>query len=245
MSVLTWQDWLDIVTERGLIPAGADPDLAADLLRRFGVAYDPAQLDAHAAARDAYHDMQARPGGAVPAFITDAIRTWDFAPASAALSSMQAALSTADQVTTILPAVEARGGRVEQAVLAATSQADLDAAVALAERQKTMAIDVLDAIGDLDEPRDSLQELGLSGVVLPDGSEAIAAVEAIDSDAASAQVDEIRSTLGGAREVGTQRAAMIGGGIAAAVLLVVAVITGAFLVRHQHPVPAASPTMDA
>ena len=163
VSILTWQDWLDIVTERGLIPAGADPDLAAKLLRRFGVAYDPAQLDAHAAARDAYHDMQDRTDGAVPAFITDAIRSWDFDPASAALSSMQAALSTADQVATILPAVEADGGRVEQAVLAATSQADLDAAVALAERQKTMAIDVLDAIGDLDEPRDSLQELGLSG----------------------------------------------------------------------------------
>ena len=141
-------------------------------------------------------------------------------------------------MATILPAVEADGGRVEQAVLAATSQADLDAAVALAERQKTMAIDVLDAIGDLDEPRDSLQELGLSGVVLPDGSEAIAAVEAIDADTASAQVDEIRSTLGGARDVGTQRAAMIGGAIVAATLLVGLLILGVVVVRRRRRRPA-------
>ena len=150
-------------------------------------------------------NLQATTDGGVPGFITEAIASWNHDPASSALASMQAALATAAQAESILPAAKAAGGPVEAAVLAATSQADLDATVALAELQNDLAVDVADALGDLEEPRDQLQELGLAGTLVPDGSAAVAAVQAVDAEAATAEAEAIRSTIGGARDVGTRR----------------------------------------
>ena len=86
-KLLMWRDWLDIVTERGLIPAGADPDLAADLLVEYGVTPDRDEMTAHGAARDAYHALRDLAGGPVPAFITDALARWDFETAQSAIDA--------------------------------------------------------------------------------------------------------------------------------------------------------------
>ncbi len=222
-EVVHWQDWLDVVTERGLVPAGADPDLAADLLHEYGVATDEEHLAARAAARDGYHDLLELTGGRVPSWLPATLTRWDFTDAQAAIDAASKAWTTAASVETILPAVDVDGGPVQQAVTAAATQEELDAAAATAESQVVLASDVAEAIAVKAAPRDAIQELGLAGTELPDEAVAIEAVANVDADAASAAADEIRATITGAREVGMQRAAMIGGAIGVLVVLLAGV----------------------
>ena len=230
-KLLMWRDWLDIVTERGLIPAGADPDLAADLLVEYGVTPDRDEMTAHGAARDAYHALRDLAGGPVPAFITDALARWDFETAQSAIDAATEAWTTAGSVEGVLPGVEADGGPIQDAVLGSESQDELAAAVTLAGAQRSAAEDVADALAVLAAPRDAIQELGLAGTTLPDGAAAIQAVEDVDADRAAAEADAIRAVIGAARDTGTQRAALIGGGIA--LVLVLAVVVAVIARRHR------------
>jgi hypothetical protein len=228
-ALLSWQSWLDLVTERGLVPAGADPGLLDEALVRFGISTDPDLLAARQEALAAYHAYRDA-HGAVPAFITSYMRSWDFAAAMNALTAANLALNTAGGVEAILPGVEVGGGPVEQAIAGAGDQADLDAAVTLAEKQVALAEDVAGAFELEAAPRDVLQQLGLAGTEPADHAPAVDAVEAVDEAVAGGEADRIRATIEGAKDVGTQRAGLAGGGVLGALLLVV---LGVFLVRRR------------
>ena len=74
-----WRQWLDIVDEVGLVPAGVqDPELAEGLLRRYGIA-KRSQLDGRAEARAAFHELQAMaPDGVTPAVVRRLMDDWEF-----------------------------------------------------------------------------------------------------------------------------------------------------------------------
>lgn len=74
-----WRQWLDIVDEVGLAPtAGADPQLAEDLLLDYGIA-TTRSLDGRAEARAAFHDLQAMaPDEVTPAAVRRALDDWKF-----------------------------------------------------------------------------------------------------------------------------------------------------------------------
>ncbi len=241
-AVSTWRHWLDLVVERGVIPAGADPRLVADLLTTYGVAPDAGEVAAHETARAGWHALQDLTGGKAPAMVVAALAAWDDVTAQAAIDAANRAWTTVGAVEANLPDVDIDGGPVREAVIAATTQADLDAAVSMADQQVAMASDVADALAVLAAPRDSIQELGLMGTTLPDPAPAIEAVARVDGDAAADLADAIRSTIGGARDAGVQRAALAGGGLVVVVLLMVA---GAVIVlrrrRHSRVAAVASP----
>lgn len=74
-----WRQWLDIVDEVGLVPAGvADLTFAEDLLVETGVIRRRA-VRGRADARAAYRDLQAlAPAGVTPVVVRRALDGWDF-----------------------------------------------------------------------------------------------------------------------------------------------------------------------
>jgi hypothetical protein len=223
-TAIGWRDWVDIVTERALVPAGADPDLAADLIATYDTGIDPSELAAHKAARYAYHRHLDR-YGSVPASVTDAMRRWAFEAAQAGLAAADQAAASAASVGDILPGVDTDGGPVDAAIRAAQTQSDLEAAVRLAASQVDIAREVAAAFALEAAPRDALQELGLAGMPAVHHSIALDAVERVDAQTAHAEAVRIRSLIEGARQAGLVRAALLIAGIAAGiVVLVVAVV---------------------
>jgi len=237
---LTWKDWLDIVTERGLVPAGADENLAADLLLKYRVTADVDQMTARAAAREAYAAFAKTSGATPPAFIAAAVQTWDFTGAQKALDTAQVAWDTAAATEQVLPDAKADGGVIRTAVFAAASQGDLDAAVTAANDQQAAARDVADAIEVLGAPRDTMAQIGLIGAVVPTADAAIAAVVKGDGPAAAAEADAIRTTIGAAADAGAQRT-MIGGGALVVVLLLLILAVVLLWRRSRTSSPALPP----
>jgi hypothetical protein len=224
-AAVGWQTWLDIVVERGLVPAGADPGLADALAKTYGVTAADDVLAAHTHAIAAYHDLVAALGGPAPAAVTDALRTWEFEPAEAAIATAREVRETASSIDATLPGVATADGAVVTAILGAKTQADLDAAAVMADQQFELATAVADAIAMEHAPRDAIQELGLIGTTLPDDADAVAAVSRIDAAAAQSAVARIRAAIDGARDAGTQRLALALGGIVSLFLLVVGAVT--------------------
>jgi hypothetical protein len=222
-AAIGWRDWLDIVTERALVPAGADPDLAARLLATYDTGIDPAELEAHRAARMAYHRHLDR-YGSVPASVTDAMRRWAFEAARAGLGAADEAAASAASVAGILPGIDVAGGPVEQAIRSARTQADLDGAIRLAATQVAIARDVAAAFALEAAPRDALQELGLAGSPSVDHAIARSAVQRVDADAARTEAARITALIDGAGEAGLVRAALIVAVVVGAMLVVVSVI---------------------
>jgi hypothetical protein len=225
-----WHSWLDVIEQEGLRPAGAAPDLAARLLRSYGVTFDDAALAKHAQAVEAYLALQKLTGGVVPAPITSALAGWQFDEASAATSAATAAWQAGDAAVATVAGSSADGGPVRAAVLAATTQDELDSAVALAARQQVLATDVSAALATAAEPRDAIQQLGLLGTILPANADAVTAVTKLDVDGGTAVAQQIRTVIGAARDIGIQRAAAIGGLLVAVLIL----LLGAFLLRRRR-----------
>jgi hypothetical protein len=215
-----WREWLDVIELRGLRPAGADVDLAASLLRTYGGANDDGKLAARRAALDAFAALTTMTGGAAPSIVTSALAEWDFDQAIPAIAAARTAWEAADSTATVLPSAESPANTIRAAVLAAKTQADLDAAVALAARQHALAVDVADALVVHGAPRDAIQELGLVGANLPGVAIALDAVSRIDVEAGTTSAAAIRTMIGTARDAGTQRLVLIAGTLVGLMLLV-------------------------
>jgi hypothetical protein len=231
-AALSWQEWLDIVTERGLVPAGADPDLATNLLVAYGVTNDQTKLEAHAAAIRAYRELVTLTGGHVPPAVTGQLSAWNFGAANAAMTSATEAWTAAGSVHDTLPDVVVEGGKVQQAVTSADSQDQLEAARTLATTQAKLAGDAADAIALAHAPRDPIETIGLIGTAIPAQAEVVDAVTRIDADPVAALTGQIRSTIGAARDAGIQRLA-----IGLGVLLLIALVAGVGLWRRRSVPP--------
>lgn len=230
-TILSWDDWLDIVTAQGLIPAQADVNLAADLLTEYGVATPADGLADRAKALRGYLDLQTSTGGRAPSLILDAIANWDFAAANRAVDAARRAWAGASSVPTILAGATVSDGPVEKAVAAAHSQADLDAAAALADQQVALARRVADSLAAEAAPRDAVAQIGLLGTSLPDDAVAVRAVTEVDAAAANGAADQIMSAISGAHDAGVQRIAV---GVSLAAVLLLGGVTWMVL-RRRHP----------
>jgi hypothetical protein len=216
-----WKEWLDIVELDGLVPAGADVDLAARLLRTYGATQDDGFLAARRAAMTEYAALTAISGSDGPVAVTSALGAWDFPGASAAIATARSAWHAADEAAAAAPDATGATAAVRAAVLAAITAADLEAAAALADSQRALAVDVADALAVEAAPRDAIQELGLVGTVLPGRARALDAIVRIDTSAGAALAAEIRASIGAARDLGVQRLAIIVGTVVGLGLLVV------------------------
>ncbi len=82
-----WRQWLDIVDEVGLFPAGVpDLQLAQGLLVRYGIAKRSGLQD-RADARAGFHALRdLAPDGRTPVVVRRLLDTWDFADAWRAIA---------------------------------------------------------------------------------------------------------------------------------------------------------------
>jgi hypothetical protein len=222
-----WRTWMDLVTERGYVPAGADPARLSELLAAYGVADDAAELTARAETHAAYHELAAAMGDRpTPKAVTDALGQWDFEAAGAAITSARSAWQDVASVASRLPSIDVDRGAVQLAVVNAASQADLDAAAGQAATQASLASGLADALAKQDAPRDPLQSLGLLGAAVPDTATLVDAVARVDSGVATSGIDAINASLDSARDVGLQRLAI------GLVALVIVLLAGWFVSRR-------------
>jgi hypothetical protein len=94
-----WRQWLDIVDETGLVPAGIeDLTFAEDLLVETGVIRSRA-VRGRADARAAFHELRGlAPAGITPVVVRRAMDTWDF---EAARGHMRLARQVADRLRAV------------------------------------------------------------------------------------------------------------------------------------------------
>ena len=227
-----WRAWLDAVTEGGLAPAGADAALAADLVGTHALPSSSDTLTRYALIHDRYRQLVELNGVPAPEAVLVPLRSWRFDEAEPAITAAIGALETSAEVEARLAGADVSDGPVAQAVRAAMSSDDLGSASALAKAQLAMAEDVAGALGILDSPRDVLQTVGLVGAELPSPDAAVAAVERADGPAATAISNQIRTTIGAARDVGLQRVAIAFGTLAAITIAGLAI--SAFVRRRRR-----------
>ncbi len=223
-AVATWQDWLDAVDELALAPAGAQADLASNLLVEFGATADRATLARRTAARTAYHALvSAIDDWVVPDAVRHPLAAWEFDQAATAVAAASRAWAVTAETDEVLPGVDARHGPVADAWAAAETVEDLDAAASLARTQLEAARDVAEATAMLGQPLDFVQQVGLVGAQPPSLDAAIDAVHNADTDAAARAIASVRATIGGLRDSGRTR-------IAAAIAALVAMLSVVILV---------------
>jgi hypothetical protein len=200
----TWREWLDVVELQGLVPAGADRDLAARLLAEYGAATSPDLVAARRSALTAYDALVARIGSP-PAVITEAMRAWSFDAAQKAITAASTAWDESEAVLGTFRGLDGAPSPVRTAVSGSHTQADLDAAVLLGQRQVALAKDAADARATLAASRDLVQSVGLLGRTLPADADLVRAVGAADEAAAAAWTSQVRAQIGGARDLGIIR----------------------------------------
>ena len=236
-----WRTFLDLVDEVGLVPAGvADLELAQDLLLQYGVA-DQDSLAGRAEARAAYHALAADLGPwAMPEAIRWPLERWDFVEARSRIAIAAEVLGQAREADVALDGIDALDGPVKAAFEKANDAQQLARARDLAGAQTAAATEVAATLAMLNEPRDTLEEIGLMGVELaPVGEAALAAARAADADAAGAAAGRIRDLLTRAGDVGLQRVALAAGGALLVLLLVIVGTTATVRRRRRRLVPAA------
>jgi hypothetical protein len=226
------QEWIDIIEQVGLVPAGADQDLAAHLALTYGATHDDQLLALHRAATTSYQALLTRLGD-VPVPVRDALGAWTFDKATAAMAAAGLALDSAEAVAAALPALDGERVSVQATVRAAATQADLDAAAARGTTERALATDVATALALEATPRDPIEALGLLGATLPGDQSVIDAVARVDHDAATSQAAQISSMIAGARDAGMQRLALIVGSLVGLVLLLV--ILRVVIRRRRRP----------
>ena len=133
--------WLDAMDELGLVPSAvADLDFAQSLVIRFGAGPTVGSLVDRSAARAMYHKLVPAIGTwVVPEAILRSLAEWRFANATDEMKAETAAFAAATAADAALHEADPLDGPVKDAVAAAKTQADLDAAVAKAIDQQAAA----------------------------------------------------------------------------------------------------------
>lgn len=217
----TWQRWMDLVDERGLIPAEAeDPEWLQALLVDLGAATG-AEVDHRAETRALYHDLLAdsAPWDA-PMAIRREMTNWQFETATDYIAVGVGIDALHDEAVELVPDV-ADSTVIEDAYELADDESDLTAATAMAEEEREAADVVADAAAAAESDPNPVEAVGLLGSDLD--ASAAAATESLvngDYEAATATANETidakaNAALGGALRIGGALlvAAAVGGGI--------------------------------
>jgi len=224
----TWQDWLDLADERGLLPSGeADLDWLQELLVEVGAASERALAD-RADTRANYHDLlDATDPWHAPTVIRFDMARWDFDEAADGIEVATQIDEARDSAVELVPEV-ADSDTVETAYESAGTAEELAEALTVAETEEAAATEVAAAVSAAEIDRNPIEAIGLIGEDLD--ASASAAVEdlvAADFDTAIANAEDTVQTAEGAALSGGLRL----GGV---VLAAGAIGGGSVLVRRRR-----------
>jgi hypothetical protein len=240
---LDWREWLDIVDEVGLRPAGErDLDFTQVRMARYGAADDLEALVARKVARSLYHDLLDTPRRwRLPAFIRAELAAWRFDEATRALRAATAAHAAAGDVERLIPELRTALRALRSEWESAETPGDLERVERAATRLREAAERVARARELARAAADPMQALGLVGTdMVPAVDAALAALQAGDLDAARAQADLVIGTIEESARAGTVRAT--GGGLT---VLAVFVAANVYWRRHRRGTVLAATTAAA
>jgi hypothetical protein len=164
---VTTRRLLDLIDERGMLPAGiAYSDRAQALLAGDGI-FDPTVLMDRSQARAAYHALESKAGTwSTPRVIRGSMRSWDFAAAQVAMTTATQILDLRDAVAKTIPGFWPSGGSIEIAFETAETQAELADVASLMQKMADAAETYARANRVRAQSRSIVQTIGLIGVDL-------------------------------------------------------------------------------
>jgi hypothetical protein len=221
---ITARTLLDMIDERGMVPAGvADLDQAQTLLSDYGI-FNDTDLAGRSEARARYHSLVSTAGSwKMPLALRSPMADWDFPTAQKAMDSIAEILSLRDQAEKTMSDLELDGTLLQEQFEAARTQADLDAVLALAKGEADAADRVAQAGQLKDGSRTILQTVGLLGTDLegPLG-QARTSLADVKPDDASNSAQTVIDAINKSGDQGTLRAGAFFGVLLGILLLVVA-----------------------
>ena len=233
---------LDLIDERGMIPAGVtDLDETQARMAADGL-FDATTLSERSAARTLYHAEAGRAGSwRLPAVILASMESWDFAAAETAMAAVGQVLDLRDELGKGTPAVTLDGTVVQDAFEAATTESSL-ADVVDRERQ-TVSAAARVAAAQIARNKDHgfVQSIGLIGVNVdtPLGR-ARTELAKVEPDLATRDAQSVIDDIDAATTVGLLRVAVA---IGLAGLILLLGIWTVLLLRRRSARRCAEPTL--
>jgi hypothetical protein len=221
---LTAKEVLDLLDERGLIPAGLSGlDTAQTLLSGYGI-LGAADLAGRSAARATYHALASDAGTwKLPAAVRTPMSNWDFAAATTAMATARQIIDLRDTVTGEVTGLSLDGSAIEKSFEATASQADLDAVLASMQKASAAAVNVASAQQLRNDASGFVAGIGLLGIdVGGEIDRAKADLAASQPDLAAAEAESAADQLRNAAAQGWLRLAA-----AAISLLILLLLVGA------------------
>jgi len=217
---LSAESFLDLIDERGMIPAGIeDLDEAQALLSKYGI-FDATDLADRSEARETYHALADEAGDwDLPLAIRGPMASWDFDEADDAMDSASQIVEARDKMESELSDVDLDGTKMQTLFEDAEATDDL-ATLSDKVDQEVAAAEVLaDAQAAESSGHDPLAMIGLLGTDLQSGlDKATDALKDMRSDDAKAAAQKVLDEINGATTAGLLRLAVLLGLVAGAIL---------------------------
>lgn len=230
----TSRQLLDLIDERGMVPAGfTDLDTTQILLAKYGV-FDATTLAARSTARTAYHALATSAGKwKLPLAIRGPMSAWDFTVAGTAIDTAKQIVGVRDSIASLLSGFSLDGTVIREKFESAATQADLDDLLALIKKEADAAAKLAEATKLKDGSHSILQTIGLVGADLDTPLKgARAELQNVKPDSAVTQAQSVIDLINGSSDQGMMRGGIVVGALGVLFVLVALLV---LLLRRRKP----------
>ena len=229
---LSSRELLDLIDERGMVPAGEDLNTAQTLLARFGI-FDAATLSDRSTARAVYHSLVSTARNwKLPPAVRQPMANWAFSAAETAMGMAKQVLDSRDSIGKLLPNLSLDGTLLQKQFEAATTQADLDNLLSLVKKEADAAVKVDQAAKLTSNSRSILESIGLLGADFQTPlTQAKADLANVKPESATTSAQRVIDGIDKSKDQGLLRAGSVAGILALILLLLALVI---FLLRRRR-----------
>ncbi len=220
MAPLSGQALLDLIDERGMIPAGIDDlDQAQDLLGKYGI-FTKADLADRSEARAAYHKLADQAGDwDLPLAVREPMASWKFAEASTAMKTAGQIVAARDEIEAKLSDFSFDGTKMQTRFEDIEEADDLDSLAETAQQEVEAAAVLAEARAAESGGRNPLAMIGLLGADLQSPlSQATDALKNLHPDDAETAAQGVLDQVNGATTAGVVRLVVLLGLLALVVL---------------------------
>src|SRR5450759_4704016 len=240
---LSSKQLLDLVDERGMVPAGEDLDTAQALLAKYGI-FDATTLSDRSTARSTYHELaSAAKSWKLPPAVREPMANWEFDSAQAAMATAKQIIDSRDSIGKLIPDLSLDGTVLQSQFESAETQTDLDNLLSLIKKEADAAARVDQATRLSNSSPSILESIGLLGTdVQTPLAQAKADLANVKPESATTSAQRVIDSIDKSSDLGLLRVGAVAG-ILALILLLLALIV--FLSRPlrlepQLPVGAGS-----
>jgi hypothetical protein len=228
---LSAKELLDLIDERGMVPAGQDLDTAQALLARYGL-FDATTLSDRSTARAAYHALSSTAKNwKLPLAIREPMADWEFESAQAAMTTAKEIIDARDSIGKLIPDLSLDGTALQTQFEAATTQADVDNLLSLIQKEAEAAARVDRAAKLSSNSRSVLESIGLLGAdVQTPLTQARTDLANVRPESATAGAQKVIDSLEKSSDQGLLRIGAAAGTLAVLLLLLALAV---FLLRRR------------